>query len=211
MKQIIKILLTAYFSGSCSSTPAPAPVHTIGLQPIGHYDAQQMRFVQQQVQEFFHKRVVILQEMQMPAAWLDRSKGERYSADSIIKFLHTRANDSLTNIVGLTHKDIFTSRKDENGRLKKPYWKYAVWGIFGLGYQPGRSCVISDLRLKTTDTARFNHRLRTVVIHELGHNMGRSHCRNSRCIMNDANEKIQTIDNSGDEFCADCSKRIAGL
>jgi archaemetzincin len=211
MKQIVKILIATCLFSTCSPIPDPGPVHTIGLQPFGHYDPQQLRFVQQQVQAFFHKRVVILDEMEIPPAYLNLSKGERYSADSIIKFLAARTDDTLTHIVGLTHKDIFTSRKDENGQLKKPSSRYAVWGIFGLGYYSGKSCVISDFRLKTNNAVRFNHRLRTVVLHELGHNLGRPHCKNSLCIMNDANEKIQTVDKSGNDYCTDCRKHITDL
>jgi archaemetzincin len=157
--------------------------------------------------QFYNTPVVILKQKAMPATFIDLSKGERYSADSIIKWLAHSTPDSISKVVGLTHEDIFTTVR-EMGFIKEPEYKYAVWGIFGLGYQPGRSSVVSDHRLKTPDARKFHHRIRTVVIHELGHNLGLPHCPTKNCIMNDANEKIQTVDNSADDYCKSCRKRI---
>ena len=66
----------------------------------------------------------------------------------------------------------------------------------------------SDFRLRTKDTAQYHHRIRTIVLHELGYNFGLPHCPNPRCIMNDANEKIATIDNSADDYCRDCRDKL---
>lgn len=179
----------------------------IGLQPIGKYDRTQLQFIQNELHQFFKVPVIILKEADMPASFLNMTKGERYSADSIIKWLAHTAPDSITKVVGLTHKDIFTTVR-ESWHIKEPAYKYAVWGIFGLGYLPGRSCIVSDHRLKTNDLLRFHHRLRSVVIHELGHNMGLRHCPSKNCIMNDANERIQTIDNSSNTYCQNCKDRL---
>jgi archaemetzincin len=179
----------------------------IGLQPIGQYNQTQLQFIQNELHQFYKVPVVILKEVAMPAAFKNMTKGERYSADSIIKWLAHTAPDSITKVVGLTHKDIFTTVR-ENWHIKEPENKYAVWGIFGLGYMPGRSCIISDHRFKTNDIPRFQHRLRTVVIHELGHNMGLHHCSTKNCIMSDANERIQTVDNSSDDYCQSCKDRL---
>ena len=199
---IITLLLT-----HCSSPIKPGHHHIIGLQPIGHYSPDQLQFIQKELYAFFKVPVIILNEKEMPASFVNRSKGERYSADSIIKWLAHTAPDSITKVVGLTHKDIFTTVK-ENGHIKEPQSKYAVWGIFGLGYQPGRSSVISDHRLQTSDPSRFRHRIRTVVIHELGHNQGLPHCPTPKCIMNNANERIQTVDLSADTYCSVCKSRL---
>src|SRR4051812_548139 len=139
---VITLVLTR-----CTSPIKPGHHHIIGLQPIGQYAPDQLQFIQKELQAFFKVSVVVLKEKDMPASFVNMSKGERYSADSIIKWLAHTAPDSITKVVGLTHKDIFTMVK-ENGHIKEPKSKYAVWGIFGLGYQPGRSSVISDHRLQ---------------------------------------------------------------
>jgi archaemetzincin len=136
-------------------------------------------------------------------------RGERYSADSIINYLSQKTSDSISQVVGLTHKNLFTTKWDRSGQIREPAEKYAVWGIFGLGYHPGKASVISDYRLSTTDPARFRHRLRTVLFHEIGHNLGLPHCPHPHCIMNDANETINTVDNSGDDYCAECRRRLS--
>lgn len=207
IRQFIALLFATTLLSYCSSPIKPEKKHRIGLQPLGRYDAAQLQFIQQQLQQFFKVPVVILKETPIPQAFLNTSKGERYSADSIIKWMAHTAPDSITKVVALTHKDIFTSKWD-NGHIKEPESTYAVWGIFGMGYRPGRSCVISDHRIKTNDLSKFHHRLRTVVIHELGHNQGLPHCPTPHCIMSDANERIQTVDNSSDHYCEKCKERL---
>src|SRR5688500_13499648 len=201
--RIFILILATTLQTNCTSPIKPGKNHKIGLQPIGHYEPGQLQFIQNELHQFYKVPVIILKETAMPASFKNMTKGERYSADSIIKWLAKTAPDSITKVVGLTHKDIFTI-KWENGHIKEPEHTYGVWGIFGLGYMPGRSCIISDHRLKTNDIPRFHHRLRTVIIHELGHNMGLHHCPSNSCIMNDANESIKTVDKSGDDYCKKC-------
>ncbi|OQP57442.1 matrixin family metalloprotease [Niastella populi] len=208
-RQLIVLLFCATLLSYCSSPVKPEKKHKIGLQPLEKYDTAQLRFIQQELQLFFKVPVVILKETPIPRSFLNTTKGERYSADSIIKWMAHTAPDSITKVVAITHKDLFTS-KWENGHIKKPGSTYAVWGIFGLGFKPGRSCVVSDHRLRTHNSAQFHHRLRTVVIHELGHNQGLSHCATEKCIMSDANERIQTVDNSSNEYCTRCNNRLSG-
>src|ERR1044072_1744787 len=169
--QILVLLISATLLSYCKSPIRAEKKHIIGLQPIGSYDKAQLQFIQTELQSFFKTPVVILNEMAMPAAFLNTTKGERYSADSLIRWLARNTPDSIYKVVGLTHKDIFTT-KYANGQIKKPESTYAVWGIFGMGFKPGRSCIVSDIRLRTSNTQQFNHRFRTVVIHELGHNQG---------------------------------------
>ncbi|GGB05079.1 hypothetical protein GCM10011511_30490 [Puia dinghuensis] len=114
-------------------------------------------------------------------------------------------------LVGLTRKDIFITKKERSGQIKAPASKYAVWGILGLGNCPGNVCVISDARFYSSATDKYEHRLRTIVIHEIGHNLGLPHCQSPHCIMNDANEQIATVDSSGTDLCSSCKKRLARL
>jgi archaemetzincin len=205
--QLIVLIFSVTLLGYCKSPIRAEKKHIIGLQPIGSYDKEQLQFIQNELNEFFKTPVVILNETAMPASFLNTSKGERYSADSLIRWLARNAPDSIYKVVGLTHKDIFTT-KYVNGEIKKPENAYAVWGIFGLGFKPGRSCIVSDHRLHTNNAQQFNHRLRTVVIHELGHNQGLDHCPTKNCIMSDANESIHTVDNSSNLYCKQCNDQL---
>jgi archaemetzincin len=213
MKQGIKtavlpVLLGLYLLAGCKGKQPQSPTEMIGLQPIGSFDQKELLFVQHQLDSFFKVPVRILPAITMRPSWLNRSKGERYSADSIIACLKQMTNDSMPQVVGFTNKDIYTSFLDKNGQIKKPVRKYAVWGIMGLGYCPGRSCVVSNFRLHTPDDAKYWHRLRTVVIHEAGHNLGLPHCPNKGCIMNDTNGSIKTIDNCLNNYCSACREKL---
>lgn len=79
----------------------------------------------------------------------------------------------------------------------------------GLGYQPGKSCVVSDFRFRSNNKELQQRRLRNVTLHELGHNFGLPHCSNKFCIMTDANESIKTIDNESNTLCNDCKRKIS--
>lgn len=196
----------------CSSGPGSS-LHTkgIAIQPISFNDPSRLAFVQHEIGSFYHCPVYILGETHIPASFLNLTKGERYSADSILKWLSHRKNDSVAILLGLTGKDIYITDRDAFGRIKQPASKYAVWGILGLGYTPGTVCIISDARFRSTDNNKYDHRLRTIIIHEVGHNLGLPHCKTPYCIMNDANEHISTVDSSGTDFCGSCRKTVAQI
>lgn len=195
-------------AGSCSGNKRPSQAGAIGLQPIGNVAPQQLAFIRGEIYHFFGRQVVLLPKINMPPAFLNRAKGERYSADSLIHFLSLRISDSISQIVGLTGKDIYTSSRDEKGAIREPRYKYEVWGIMGLGFCPGKACIVSDVRLKTNNRQLLEHRLRTVVLHEIGHNLGLPHCPNAGCIMRDANGSVANVDNSSGDYCASCRKKL---
>jgi archaemetzincin len=45
-------------------------------------------------------------------------------------------------------------------------------------------------------------------MHEAGHNLGLRHCKNTDCVMQDAAEKISTIDRVERALCEQCKKQI---
>lgn len=115
----------------------------------------------------------------------------RYLADSIINYLK-RITPKDEKCISLTTKDI----SHRNGKITN-------YGIMGLGFQPGRSCVISSFRLSKKNTKQQLYKL---ALHEMGHNFGLPHCKNLQCIMRDAKGK-----NHFDElpaFCESCKKHL---
>ena len=210
IKQLLLLILWLWLLGCNAGPGLKSGQTTIVLQPLNSFDNGLLHFLQDDLQRFYHKNVLILPVKAIPAEFIDRSKGKRYSAPKVIRWLMAGQADSVITVVGLTSEDIFTTKKDSDGKIKKPESKYAVWGIFGLGYCPGGSCVISDNRLKTADEDRFRRRLRTVVIHEIGHNLGLPHCPNADCIMSDAHEKLSTVDSRSTDYCLACKKK-AGM
>lgn len=113
----------------------------------------------------------------------------RYRADSLIKFLKKDAPNGFVK-VGLTSKDISTTKG-----------KVADFGIMGLGYTPGKSCVASSFRLSKKNK---NEQHFKVAIHEIGHTQGLPHCPNLTCYMRDAKGENHTDELT--DFCNDCKE-----
>jgi archaemetzincin len=118
------------------------------------------------------------------------SPRQRYKADTIIAWLAKTASDTEV-AVGLTGRDISMVKDGKD------------WGIIGLGYQPGKSCVVSGYRLHK---ANLNEELFKVVLHELGHTRGIRHCSQKNCFMRAAEGRNVTA--QVHVFCASCSKKL---
>lgn len=158
-------------------------------------------------QTFGIKTVISENEELYPNAYIN-VKSARYRADSIINFQKNELTDSIKYVFGLTSKDISTSKKDKNGNILKPEYKYQDWGIMGLAYCPGNSAIVSSFRLKHKNKVKYFDRLKKVSVHEFGHNLGLPHCPNKRCVMTDAVETVSTIDNANLELCEDCKIKL---
>lgn len=112
----------------------------------------------------------------------------RYRADSLIDFLWTKSTNENV-IIGLTDKDISTTK----GKIQD-------WGVMGLGYKPGHSCVVSTFRLSKKN---IHSQLYKLALHELGHTEGLPHCiMDSTCYMSDAKGTNPWERATG--FCYDC-------
>lgn len=180
---------------------------TVAIQPLNSFPTNLQDTVKQAVKKFYGFDVVIFKDINIPKEFYISIKSPRYRADSIIHYLRANKPDSIDFVVGLTKTDISTTKKDKNGNVKKPKHKYYDWGIFGLGYRPGSSCVISTYRLKSNKN-KFVQRLKKVTMHELGHNLGLPHCPNKSCFMQDAAETIKTIDRVELNLCQNCLNQI---
>ena len=120
----------------------------------------------------------------------------RYEANKILsKF------KSGKNLLIITEKDIAIKYRKHNAD---------EWGIMGLGYRPGKTCVVSTLRIKrNVNEALFKERLIKICIHEIGHNLGLDHCKaDPTCLLNDANGTIRQVDREGMYFCKKCLSRL---
>lgn len=213
MTRLLSLFALTIMLYACSSSSLrPKTIKNKGLvvaiQPLQYENQRVLDSISHYIKAFYGAETVLLENKTIPDNFIDRSKGLRYSANEIIAHLKESIPDTVSLIVGVTGNDIFTTKKDKDGNIKKPEYKYAVWGIFGLGYRPGKSCVISTHRLKHANKKKTFRRIRTVVLHEVGHNLGLKHCKDKKCIMTDANETIATIDNSSDDICEKCKAQL---
>ena len=131
----------------------------------------------------------------MPAAGYYKPRN-RYRAPALLEYLN-KINGS-DKVAGITAKNISTTNKG-----------FYEWGVMGLANSPGRSCVISTFRMRTTNTKLFEDRFIKVALHELGHTMGLPHCTFSKtCFMEAAEGTIKSVDRETMFLCSNCKKLI---
>lgn len=201
-KIIILLLACACFTCTRSKD------RSVALQPYDDFDAASLKQISNSIKTVYGFESVVLPRQPMPAEAFIHVKTPRYRADKLLYILQTQKPDSNNYILGLTTKDISTTKRNEEGHVKSPKEKYTDWGVFGLGYRPGTSCIVSTFRLREPKY-KLSDRLQKVCVHEIGHNLGLDHCENKMCVMTDAAESIKTIDQVKLALCAACKKKIS--
>ena len=180
----------------------------VGIQPYNDFPKDKTDTIAKVISEFYDLKTVILPEIQLPKNAFTQVKSARYRADSLIKIQRRTKVDSLDFVNGLTHQDISVTKKDNNGTIKSPAYKYADWGIMGLAYCPGNSCIVSTFRIQHPNPKTHFTRFKKVAVHEFGHNLGLPHCPDKTCVMTDAVESVKTIDNAKLALCNNCKLKI---
>ncbi len=180
----------------------------VAIQPLGTIPQTQIDLVKAAIDSVYGLPVKVLPTKPPFEAAYTPLKGNRYRADSTIAILKRTRPDSVDYIIGLTNFDICITKYAADGSIKKPEHKYTDFGIFGLGYRPGPSCVVSTFRFGSFDTEVAKSRLAKVCVHELGHNFGLPHCPDKKCVMTDAVETIATVDNAELRLCDKCRAKL---
>lgn len=187
---------------------------TVLIQPIDDVEQDLIDTVKSAILQVYGIKATNAKEIKVPEHAFINVKTPRYRADLLIRHLRDSvlmSSPEVDYMIGIIGHDISTTKyaNYQQKIVKSPASKYQDWGIFGLGYRPGPTCIVSTYRLgKGTSKENFVLRLKKVSCHELGHNFGLPHCPNKNCIMQDAAETIKTIDNVELNLCKDCRKKI---
>lgn len=184
---MLLVLIASVFSACKNSTIHKDRV--IVVQPFDDFTLSLSEKVSHQLKQI-HPEVVLRKEIALPASAYYKERN-RYRADSLISYLKQYASPD-TVVIGLTTKDISTTK----GNVKD-------WGVMGLAYCPGYTCVVSVFRLKKENLYEQFYK---VAIHELGHTQGLKHCPHKTCFMRDA-EGGNPL-NEEHEFCTSCKKYL---
>jgi archaemetzincin len=181
---------------SSKSVVPPAPLPLVVLQPIHSFDTSTLLFLKASIESAYPVRVKIAQTQPFPQHTYYKPRN-RYRADRIIAWLKASCPDSVRTVVGVTTKDVSSTRNEQYD-----------YGIMGLGYRPGRACVVSSHRPARTASNRrhLQERILKLVLHEMGHNFGLPHCADEQCIMVDAEGKMKLDREKG--LCASCRKAV---
>jgi len=202
------LLFAMMFLAGCVKDTMVSKNTVIGIIPYKGINEQKVAILKSAIINYYGVTVKMLPQQQLPKAAFITIKSPRYRADSLIALQQRNLPDGVDYVIGLTESDISVTKHDKNGAIKKPEWRYNDFGVMGLAYCPGKSCVVSGFRLKHKDKKLHLARFKKVVIHELGHNFGLPHCPDVKCVMTDAVESIRTIDNANPGLCDRCKHKL---
>ncbi len=205
----MRVLLLFIFIFSISCKPEISRQTKVGILPYKGFSKTKTDTVAKAIATFYEVKTIVLSERELPKKAFIHVKSARYRADKIIRIQNDEKVDSLDFILGLTQNDISVTKKEKDGTIKKPIYKYEDWGIMGLAYCPGKSCIVSTFRIQNKDKKIHFTRLKKVAVHEFGHNLGLLHCSNKTCVMTDAVESVKTIDNANLALCSECKSKIS--
>lgn len=181
-------LLMSFISAmmiSCEFLHVDKSSPVIIVQPLGSFDYYQSKKLVENLKTY-NSEIFLSKIVPLPRnAYVTERR--RYRADSLLRLLRNwHGSDTIT--VGITNSDISTGK----GKIND-------WGIMGLGYRPGKACVVSTFRLSNE---KRNEQFYKVVLHEIGHTFGLPHCTQLNCFMRDA-EGGNPLDQEVD-FCIKC-------
>jgi archaemetzincin len=178
----------------------PKPTRVIQIMPIGYVKIEYINGIKSSIKKFYGYDCVILPEV-APTKDIMAPSNTRYEASKILEKYDTRDFRLI-----ITEEDIACPNEER---------KVNEWGVFGLGYWPGTTCVVSTYRLKKTNGVLVSpslvmERLNKIALHEIGHNLGLDHCTNDpRCMMCNANGTIKEVDQERMSFCDKCMSKIS--
>jgi archaemetzincin len=135
----------------------------------------------------------VLPGSEEPQYALNAQRGQ-YDSKVILRRLVECCPRDAVRILGVTQVDLFV-----------PILKY----VFGLAEVQGRCCLISTHRLRpefyesSANPPLLGERVEKTALHELGHTMGLTHCRDRRCVMFSSTH-IENTDQKGSGFCPSC-------
>lgn len=168
----------------------------IYVQPVGHVEGRHVQAITEAVRVFYGYKCVILPAVKDNPAFYAASK-KRYDAEKMLNIFNADLFHDYDNIILLiTQTDI--AHKKDNTHLE--------YGIMGLGKLPGNVCIVSTYRLGSD---KGSIRLKKITIHELGHNLGLSHCTSdSKCLMSSAHGTLKQVDQENMDMCSNCKHKL---
>lgn len=180
---------------------------TIAVQPYDEVPASWLDSIAAALEREHGAQVYMLSSRALPTTAFTHTKTARYRADSLLRHLLHIKPDSIDLILGLTRHDMSTTKYDAAGQVLEPASRYSDWGVFGLGYRPGKASVLSSFRLGQGHHLLIQ-RMQKVAVHEVGHNRGLPHCDNQSCVMRSAAERLSTIDAVKTRMCDQCRRAV---
>jgi archaemetzincin len=194
----IGFVILLFALNSCTNKSKPSQFSKLDIVYFEDFDTSILKKLKLDIKKFYGINTNSVKFDKLPISTY-YSPRNRYRADSLIKYLNSHKNQSNNLVLGLCAKDISVSIHNAKD-----------WGVFGFGYCPGNSCIVSSFRLKKDSKPGYYTRMKNVVLHELGHNLGLKHCQDTICLMLDAKGKMSSIEGENRKLCLNCQQYLNG-
>jgi archaemetzincin len=167
------------------------------LLPVGTVDVQLLEWLQQELYEKFRMPVEILSPALDPAFAL-HSERQQYHSSEILAAMQRHIGSNTWRLLGVTELDLYI-----------PILTF----VFGEAQLGGSGAVVSYHRLRQefyglpADLDLLANRLLIEAVHELGHTLSLTHCRDYHCAMAPSHA-VEWIDIKDSGFCEECLARV---
>ena len=172
----------------------------VGILRIGQVENQALSYVKENLPKIFPKTEceIIPKTIPIPEKSYNRVRRQYHSSIILAEVRKLSEKTTYNRVLGITEADLYV-----------PQLNF----VFGQAECPGKAALISLFRLKPEfygqkpDMKLFLERTLKEAVHELGHTLGLSHCKNPHCVMFFSNSILDT-DRKGATFCKECQKII---
>lgn len=170
---------------------------SIVLVSQGLFEAEILERISDDVAQEFRLPVVLEEKHSDLAAYYDPAR-RQYDGNRLLEMLDSQYQNSGMKTMGLFRVDLFIP---------------VLTFIFGQAVFGGHTGIASIYRLKNEqygmprDEEQLYDRFRKVVIHELGHTFGLTHCRTPSCVMRQATY-VEDLDLKKYRFCDPCQETV---
>lgn len=199
LKLLLLLISIAYFSCDSRIKRYDKGAQFIAIQPFEKIDTNELNLAKAAIEEFYGYDVTILSPLQLPKESFYEPKN-RYRAPKLLPYLRSIKTDEFDKIIGMTKADISSSSKKE-----------IDYPILAKSDRSGPASIVSNFRIRKYAISKnqFDARLRKVIIHEVGHTLGLSHCvSDQNCLMIDNHGSYRKLDNLEEIFCLECSQKL---
>ena len=166
------------------------------LLPVGTVDARLLEWLRQELYHKFRVPAEVLSPALDPSFALHTER-QQYHSSEILGRMQNYISGHTWRLVGVTDLDLYI-----------PILTF----VFGEAQLRGAGAVVSCHRLRQEfyglppDLDLLANRLLIESVHELGHTLGLTHCRDYSCAMAAAHA-VEWIDIKDSGFCEDCHAR----
>jgi archaemetzincin len=166
----------------------------IKIIPLGNIERKISEAVAQALEETYGAKTRITPSIKIPEEALNKLRGQ-YKASIILEYI---CKNFEGRILAVVNEDIYAE---------------GLNFIFGQAQVNGKVCIISLHRLdprfykEKENISLLIERTQKEAVHEVGHTLGLSHCKNPECVMCFSNT-VWDVDKKSKKLCDECRTKL---